>query len=635
MSAVSGSQVSTLVGGGVMMRSTSIGDVHATDVPTHGLFISDTRVLSGWRLRVNDAPLQSGGAVESPGSRDVALIPVTGRNETADLFVVRAQSVDQYGLTEAIRVRNVGSETSDFTVTLDIEADFTDQFAIRSDGRTFDLSDGVASQAIDASGALVLGYRHERDGVSFESGIRVEASGAAPAEFRMTTANEPSAVPSSTLVWPVRLSAGAETVLDIRVTSRQGAPSPAPATGEPGASSASGAQGLRGTAMADFEALLMPCPGEPDLVIPAAGVPWFLTLFGRDSLISSMLVDEERPGLLADVVRALARTQGTTESHRRVEEPGKILHELRSSELATLDYIPYGRYYGSADSTPLFLIAAARLTDVELLRELEPSARAAVAWLRGPGGLDETGFIRYTPDPNGLLHQGWKDSFDAISWADGRLAEGTIALSEVQGYAWRALVDTARLARNSWNDAGWADELEAAADALRVRFREHFWLDGEDFPAIALDGSNSAVDSIASNAGHLLWSGILSQRDAERVARRLLESDMFTGWGIRTLSSTAALYHPLSYHNGSVWPHDTMLAAVGMLDHGLTAEAGVVARAIEGAAGHFGYHLPELFGGFSTEEFPQPVRYAHAAAPQAWAAAAAITAARVLRSVEG
>lgn len=632
MSEVSGSRVSTVVGGGVMLRSTSLGDVHATDVPTHGLFISDTRVLSGWRLRVNDAPLQTGGAVESPGSREVALIPVTGRNETADLFLVRAQTVNQYGLTEAIRVRNVGSAASDFTISLDIEADFADQFAIRSDGRTFDLSAGVASQAIDDSGDLVLGYRHERDGVTFESGIRIEAAAAtSAAEFRTTTAS----VPSSTLVWPVRLEAGVETILDIRVTSSQGTPPTVPAAGEAGAVAASTAHGLRGTAMADLEALLMPCPGEPDLVIPAAGVPWFLTLFGRDSLISSMLVDDERPGLLAGVVRALARTQGTADNHRRVEEPGKILHELRNSELAKLDYIPYGRYYGSADSTPLFLIAAARLTDQDLLRELEPSARAAVAWMRGPGGMDETGFIRYTPDPNGLLHQGWKDSFDAISWADGRLAEGTIALSEVQGYAWRALVDTARLAREQWNDRAWANELDAAAAALRIRFREHFWLDEEDFPAIALDGANAAVDSIASNAGHLLWSGILNQRDAERVASRLLEPDMFTGWGLRTLSSTAALYHPLSYHNGSVWPHDTMLAAVGMLDHGLAREAGVLARAIGSAAGHFGHHLPELFGGFSTDEFPQPVRYAHAAAPQAWAAAAAITAARVLRSVEG
>lgn len=393
--------------------------------------------------------------------------------------------------------------------------------------------------------------------------------------------------------------------------------------------------GLHGTAMADLQSLLMPCPGEPDLVIPAAGVPWFLTLFGRDSLISAMLVDDERPGLLAGVVRALARTQGVVDNPRRVEQPGKILHELRNSELARLDYIPYGRYYGSADSTPLFLIGLARMTDPELLRELQPAARAAVAWMRGDGGLDGTGFVRYTPDPNGLLHQGWKDSFDAISFADGRLAEGTIALSEVQGYAWRALVDTARLAREHWNDPAWAAELDAAAEALRLRFRDQFWLAAEDFPAIALDGDNIAVDSIASNAGHLLWSGILSPADAARVASRLLEPDMFSGWGLRTLSTSARLYHPLSYHNGSVWPHDTMLAAVGMLEHGLVADARVLARGIAGAATSFDDHLPELFGGFSTTEFPQPVRYAHAAAPQAWAAAAAIAAARILRTLEG
>jgi glycogen debranching enzyme len=628
VSAVTSTPVSSLVGGGVMLRSNGVGDVHAVDAPTHGLFISDTRVLSAWQLRVDGHDLQSGGADEKPGNRTVALIPRTGRNETADLFLIRAQSVDTIGLSESIRVRNVGSRPTGCTVSLDIAADFIDQFAIRSDGRRFDLSAGVRSQSTEPGGVR-FEYRHERDGVVFESGVSIVATSATPAQF--STAS-PGAIPASTLTWAVQLEPGEETVLDLRVAPSHDTSLMVPAALGPDASAV---HGLRDTAMADFEALLMPVPGEPNLIIPAAGVPWFLTLFGRDSLISSMLVGDERPGLLADVVRALARTQGTTDNPRRVEEAGKILHELRRSELSMLDYIPYGRYYGSADSTPLFLMAVARLTDPELLRELQPTVRAAVAWLRGPGGLDHTGFIRYTPDPNGLLHQGWKDSFDAISFADGRLAEGTIALSEVQGYAWRALVDTAGLARQHWDDPAWADELEDAAAALRSRFRDHFWLDEQDFPAIALDGAGTAVDSISSNAGHLLWSGILSPTEARRVTDRLLQPDMFSGWGLRTLSSTAALYHPLSYHNGSVWPHDTMLAALGMLDYGFRDEAAVIAQGVARAAAYFDHHLPELFGGFSTHDFPQPVRYAHAAAPQAWAAAAAVAAARILRSTDG
>ncbi len=632
MSAAATAPVSSLVGGGVMLRSTATGDVHATEAPTHGLFIADTRVISSWVLTVNGAQLVSGGSIEQPGRRSVALLPVTARNETADLFLVRNQAVGEHGLTEDIRVRNEGAHPAAFAVSLAIAADFTDQFAIRSDGRRFDLSAGVRSQSIDATGAAVLGYRHERSGVVFEAGIRVSAEATFPVEFRTVDAGS---VPATTLVWSGVLQPGEESVLVIRATSvGQDAAGTASALAArtPGSP---GAVGLHATALADFDALLMPAPGHPDLVIPAAGLPWFLTLFGRDSLISSMLVGDDRPDVLADVVRALARTQGTVDNQRRVEQPGKILHELRNSELAQLDYIPYGRYYGSADSTPLFLMAAARLGDPDLVRELEPAARAAVAWMRGPGGLDATGFIDYTPDPHGLLHQGWKDSFDAISWADGRLAEGSIALSEVQGYAWRALVDTARLARERWNDPAWADELIEAADALRIRFRKRFWLEDEDFPAVALDGNGDAVDSIASNAGHLLWSGILDERDAERVVRRLFEPDMYTGWGLRTLSSSAARYHPLSYHNGSVWPHDTMLAAVGMLENGFADEAATLSRAVERAAAHFNGHLPELFGGFSDDQFPQPVRYAHAAAPQAWAAAAAITAARIVRSVNG
>jgi glycogen debranching enzyme len=252
-----------------------------------------------------------------------------------------------------------------------------------------------------------------------------------------------------------------------------------------------------------------------------------------------------------------------------------------------------------------------------------------VEWILGDGGLKDTGFVRYTPDPNGLLHQGWKDSFDAVAGADGREPSGAIALAEVQGYTWRGLRECARLAAEYWGDPAWAETLSGLADTLKARFRDAFWMEHQNFPALAVDGDGRQVDALASNAGHLLWSGILDLEDARVVTSRLLQDDFFTGWGIRTLAESQHYYHPMSYHNGSVWPHDTMLAAEGMAGYGFFDEARTVATGIRKAAGHFGNSLPELFGGFSRSDFPVPVKYHHAGSPQAWAAAAGLTAVRL------
>lgn len=381
----------------------------------------------------------------------------------------------------------------------------------------------------------------------------------------------------------------------------------------------------------DLEALLMPCPGMPELTVVGAGVPWFLTLFGRDSLITALLAAPEVPALTSDVLRALAATQADRVDPASVAEPGKIIHELRVSELATLGQVPYGLYYGSVDSTPLFLWGLSTVQDESVQRALEPAARAALGWIRGPGGLEGGGFVTYVSDPNGLKHQGWKDSFDAVSHADGRIAGGAIALCEVQGYTWRALTGAASLARRYWDDPALADELEDAAARLQARFRERFWMGDGAFPALAIDGEGQRVEVVASNAGHLLLTGMLDAAEAARVTARLMEPDLFCGWGIRTLSTTAAAYQPTSYHNGSVWPHDTAMIAEGMRAYGHLDAARTLAQAIEDSAAHFDGRLPELFYGFSRDEFPRPVAYAHAARPQAWSAAAACVAGRILR----
>lgn len=635
------SAVSVLVAHGAMMRGAADGSVGAADAPaqgTEGLYVADTRLLSRWILEIDDSTFWDVGTVRSPGRRDTALSPVARRNQTHDLFVFRSQELDAAGLTETLSIRNLGREPITARLVLRAGTDFADQFTVRTDGRKFDLSGAASSLAVDDDGSLTFDYRHTFRRHTFTAGTRVTAS--IPPSVRREPATERFV--GAVLSWELPVPPGGSRSLSIAARSTAGGTAHATtangaARADAGAGVARNTEGsaLRKQCLTDLDSLLMPCPVKPELTIPAAGLPWFLTLFGRDSLLTTLLTRAERPDLLADVLRAMAATQGTVDDPARVEQPGKMVHEVRISELAQLGAVPYGRYYGTVDSTPLFLMALGQVKDPQLLRELEQPARAAVDWMLGDGGLRATGFLRYTPDPNGLLHQGWKDSFDAVAGADGRQPEGAIALTEVQGYAWRGLRECARVAAEQWGDTAWAETLRVLADELKARFREAFWMEAHDFPALAVDGEGMQVDSLASNAGHLLWAGILDPEDARAVASRLLQKDFFTGWGIRTLAEDQFYYHPMSYHNGSVWPHDTMLAAEGMAAYGFVDEARTVANGMRNAAAHFGNTLPELFGGFSRTDFPVPVTYHHAGSPQAWAAAAGLTAERLASDGSG
>jgi glycogen debranching enzyme len=638
-----------------MMRGAadgSVGAAHAPALGTEGLYVADTRLLSRWILDIDGSTFWDVGSVREPDRRDIALSPAGRRNQTHDLFVVRTQQLDAPGLTETLTIRNLGRQPADARLVLRTGTDFADQFTVRTDGRTFDLSAAASSLTVLDDGSLTFDYTHTLGGRTFEAGVRVTAS-ITPAVRREPVAGR---FVGAVLSWDLPLAAGETKTLTITAHSMTAQaitadstadstartvsgitahatpavqPAAAPATPRTAAVEPSGVDPLRDRSLRDLDSLLMPCPLQPGLTIPAAGLPWFLTLFGRDSVLASLLARHERPQLLGDVLRALAATQGTVDDPARVEQPGKMVHEVRVSELAQLGAVPYGRYYGTVDSTPLFLMALGQADDPQLLRDMEQPARAAVAWMLGDGGLSGTGFLRYTPDPGGLLHQGWKDSHDAVAGADGREPVGAIALAEVQGYAWRGLQECARLAADVWDDPAWAEALREQADDLRVRFRVAFWMQEHDFPALAVDGEGRQVDALASNAGHLLWAGILYPEDARAVALRLLRNDFFTGWGIRTLAEGQHYYHPLSYHNGSVWPHDTMLAAEGMAAYGFREQAATVARGMMDAAARFGNTLPELFGGFSRTDFPAPVQYHHAGSPQAWAAAAGLSACRL------
>jgi len=361
-----------------------------------------------------------------------------------------------------------------------------------------------------------------------------------------------------------------------------------------------------------------------DGFVPYAGIPWYVAPFGRDALITALQLLPFEPEIARGTLRYLARLQGTVDDAFTDQEPGKILHEYRRGEMATCREIPFIPYYGSVDATPLFvMLASAYLKwtdDVDFAREMWPAVERALAWMWAMGEAQGRGFLAYARrSPVGLPNQGWKDSHDSVMYADGRLAEPPIALAEVQGYQYAALLGAAAMAQALGRDAE-VPALRARARRLQERFEADFWLPDEAFYALALDRDGAPCRVISSNPGHLLWTRIVSDSRAQIVARRLLQDDMFTGWGLRTLSSRERAYNPMSYHNGSVWPHDTALAAVGMREYGMNAQFLTLATGLFEAVLQFDdMRMPELFCGFPRVAGYAPTRYPVACSPQAWA----------------
>jgi glycogen debranching enzyme len=659
----------------VLDRSGDINGTPGTTTPD-GLFARDARHLSRWQLTADGAV----PVVLVPASQTApvtVLTPQSARGEPPAYTIFREQAVVDGALTERVRLTSNLGETTTTRLALTADADFADQFELRGDHRLYDKPHSVRSRERRPYG-VEFGYRRGEwrarttvtaepapDAVEETGGsarqlswlltlpphgtaelrLRVEALPHGATPERSAPDDDGSADPAGVLT---RLSA--ETGDFVRAE-----PSPSQHTDWPELANAC-EQGLT-----DLAGLRVTAPG-PDgerLRIPGAGVPWYLTLFGRDSLLTSLFALPYRPRLAEHTLLALAATQAREEDRGRLAQPGKIVHEIRHGELAHFGQVPYGRYYGSVDSTPLFLIllsayaeavpgdgmprdgmpreavwdtgrpgssgggseAATGLSGPELARRLEPQARAAADWMFEWGGLETHGYLAYQAHEGGLANQNWKDSPGAICAADGSRPAGAVMVAEVQGYAYDALCRTAELARTHWGDSSYADRLDKAASALRERFAADFWQPDAGFPLLALDDGGHRSDVLASDAGHLLWSGILGQNMGETVGQRLLEEDFFSGWGVRTLAEGQRPYHPLSYHRGSVWPQDNALIALGLARYGLHDQVRTLTHGMIDAAARHGYRLPEVMAGYSRGDHPDPVPYPHACSPQAWAAA--------------
>jgi glycogen debranching enzyme len=376
----------------------------------------------------------------------------------------------------------------------------------------------------------------------------------------------------------------------------------------------------------DLGALRIFDPEHPRRPVVAAGAPWFMALFGRDSLLTAWMTLPWDASLAAGTLQTLAAWQGRETETASEEEPGRILHEVRFGPASAVALGGRKAYYGTADATPLFVMLLGELYrwgyKPSVIEALLPHADRALDWIEQFGDADGDGFVEYCRKAShGLANQGWKDSWDGINFADGKVAEPPIALAEVQGYVYAAYRARSELAAGSGDQAG-ARLWRKKAKTLRRAFNERFWLPDRGWYAVGLDRDKRPIDSLTSNIGHCLWTGIADADKAAIIARQLMSEDMFSGWGIRTLAKSMAAYNPMSYHNGSVWPHDNAICAAGLMRYGYTEQAQRVAGVILDAAAHFGYRLPELYCGFSREEFGAPVPYPTSCSPQAWAAGA-------------
>jgi glycogen debranching enzyme len=628
--------------GNTFVVSDDRGDIEASATDPTGLFSFDTRFLSRWVLTINNQRLTalSTDDLQYFEAR-FFLVPGTGTVYVdAKQSVIRQRSVGN-GFREALSILNHADDPVDLIVRIEAACDFADLFEVKD---ALEKKGAYSTQIED--GRLILGYRRE----TF-------------ARATIISSSEPSQLDQGGLTFHIQVAPHESWSTDLEVTIS------VPSAGQEEPSILAWQSQRAATDMAQDlqrwldEAPRLECEWEPlrtsyrrslvDLAalrfspitaggrsLPAAGLPWFMTMFGRDSILTSLQVLPFTQELAATTLRELGLRQGTRIDDFRDEDPGRILHEMRYGEMTAFEERPHSPYYGCADATALYVVLLdeyERWTgDLDLVREFEYEARAALNWIDEYANLQGNGYVSYRRrnEETGLENQCWKDSWDSIAYHDGQLPGFPRATCELQGYAYDAKMRAARLARLAWDDPAFADRLELEAADLKRRFNRDFWVEEGEFFALALDADGRQVDSLTSNNGHLLWSGIVEDSKAEIVVRQLLGERLFSGWGIRTMAVGEGRYNPIGYHVGTVWPFDNSFIAWGLRRYGFKDEAAIVAAGILEAAQFFDGRLPEAFGGYPRAMTKYPVQYPTACSPQAWSTGTPLLLLRTMLGLE-
>jgi glycogen debranching enzyme len=608
-----------------------LGDVQTSGLGEEGLFYDGMRHLSALSLNLwNARPLLLSSTVATNNflfTADLANLDVLSDGEMVihrgTLHLVRTRFLWRDSCFEKLMFVNHGLENVEVPVRIGFDADFTDVFEVRGTVRerrgrrleekidrnsvilSYEGLDNIVRQTCIRSDANTVAA--SRSGLEFELALRPKERATIQLEICCS-----SEVTADSIGYTEALSSARFELAEMSRTFPQIT------------SSNSRFSDWMARSISDLEMMIA---GNPERNYPYAGVPWFSTVFGRDGIITALQTLWLNPTIAKGVLEFLAATQADAIDSVADSEPGKILHEMRQSEMARLGEVPFGRYYGSVDATPLFIVLAGayfdRTADRPFLEKLWPHIQRALKWIDEFGDMDGDGFVEYARHSSkGLVQQGWKDSNDSVFHADGKIAEPPIALCEVQGYVYAAKLAAARLTR-VLGDVNGCCELEVQAEALRTQFEEQFWCEDLGTYAIALDGRKRACRVRTSNAGHCLYTGIASPQRAHRVVETLMNDDSFTGWGIRTVAINEARYNPLSYHNGSIWPHDNSIVANGMAKYGSKKMAGQVLLALLDLSSEVDLRrLPELFCGLMRRPGEGPTLYPVACSPQSWAAAA-------------
>jgi glycogen debranching enzyme len=617
------------------------GDIESA---TTGLFSEDTRFLSHWVLTVNGAKplLLSSGKVDYFSAAFYLRNPIAGGLTQDELSIARERFVGD-GMQDHIVVQNHSHRSLEFELALEVANDFADIFSVKE----YDFALGRPDAAEPLPPPVPPVYDPA------DNHVVLADNGDFPGVTQIFF-SERGTVEGPVIRYPIELDPGERWKLRVDITAAADGSRTVPQKAERqfGEELARvrasltawrmSVPQLRATweplseafdqSVADLASLRMG-DGRPTGELPAAGMPWFMAVFGRDTLITCLQTLLCGPELARNALEALAELQATEDDPELDAEPGKIVHEVRTGKAATTWF---ARYYGTVDATPLFLVLLSEVwrwtDDASFVRRLRDPAFRALEWIDRYGDRDGDGFVEYLRrSQHGLVNQSWKDSHNSQLFSDGKQAEGPIAPCEVQGYVYDAKRRAAELAREVWRDRDLAERLDLEADELRERFDSAFWCeDRGGYYALALDGEKRRVDSLTSNIGHLLWSGIVPGHRIDALVDRLMGEELWSGWGVRTMSTGDAGYSPLTYHNGTVWPHDNSLIAWGLARYGRWPEAQRIVRRMLEASENFDYQLPEVFAGFPRAETPFPIAYPTATRPQAWAAGAPILLLQVL-----